>query len=207
MPDYSLTKNNNSPQTQPSQVQYMQTPISKLSSASQQAKLETENALLREALAMSAQNCEVLMKQSNQSLEEIKQTVNLWIGWLKKEKQKNQEQLKHLESMNEIFSKNLNDVLAHTSGELVAELKKDVDNAIKSNIQAMENTIKRMERTASNVTNFEKELKTTLAKRINIYNSSINKLFKLDDWRQIVFWAGMTGGILTPIVLILGYLL
>ena len=109
--------------------------------------------------------------------------------------------------MNETFSKSLKDVLAHTSDELATELKKDVDNAIKANIQAMETTIKRMERTASNVTNFEKELKTTLAKRINSYNSSINKLFRLDDWRQIVFWAGMAGGILTPIVLILCYFL
>jgi len=64
-----------------------------------------------------------------------------------------------------------------------------------------------MERTSSKVTRFEKELKTTLVKRINAYNSSINKPFKLDDWLQLVFWTGIGGGILTPIVLILGYFL
>ena len=117
-------KNNNQMQIQEVQPQHMQTPISRLSSASQQAKQETEIALLREALAMSAQNCEALMKQSNQSLEEINQTVNLWICWLKKEQQKNQEQLKRLENMNEAFSKSLNGVLTHTSDKFTAQLKK-----------------------------------------------------------------------------------
>jgi len=207
MPDYSLVKNNNQTQIQEAQPQHMQTPISRLSSASQQAKQETEIALLREALAISAQNCEALMKQSNQSLEEINQTVNLWIGWLKKEQQKNQEQLKRLENMNETFSKSLNDVLTHTSDKFTAQLKEDVDVAMKANMQSMESTVKNMEQTSAKVTSFEKELKTTLVKRISAYNSSINKLFKLDDWRQLVFWAGMAGGILTPIVLIADYFL
>jgi len=105
--------------------------------------------------------------------------------------------------MNEAFSKSLNDVLTLTSDKLVAH----VDVAIKANIQAMESTVKNMEQTSAKVTSFEKELKTTLVKRINAYNSSINKLFKLDDWRRLVFWAGIGGGILTPIVLILGYFL
>ena len=49
--------------------------ISILSAASQQLKTETENALLREALAMSAQNCEALMKQLVESQTEFQHKV------------------------------------------------------------------------------------------------------------------------------------
>jgi len=71
----------------------------------------------------------------------------------------------------------------------------------------MEDTVKHMEQTSAKVTTFEKELKTMLIKRINAYNSSINKLFKLDGWRHMVFWTGIVGGILTPILLIASYFL
>ena len=45
--------------------------MSQLSEASQQAKLQTENALLREALATSAQNCEALIQQLAKSQEQF----------------------------------------------------------------------------------------------------------------------------------------
>jgi len=112
-----------------------------------------------------------------------------------------------LQNMNEVFSKSLNDVLNHTSDKLIAQVKADIDKVLKSNIQAMENTVKHMEQTFTRVSKFERELKTTLIKRINAYNSSTSKLFKLDGWRHIVFWTGIAGGILTPIELIVVYLL
>ena len=199
MPDYSLKRSNQL------QEQQAPSPIAQLSQASQQAKLETENALLREALATSAQNCEALMNQSNQSLEKINQIIAQWIDWIKKEHHQTNQQLLQLKSMNESFSKNLSDVLTHTNGKLAAQLKTEVSTAIKANIQAMENTVKSMEQTVASVTGYEKELKITLDKRIKAYNASIRQLFKLDDWRDLFFWAGTAGGILTPIVLIISH--
>ena len=97
---------------------------------------------------------------------------------------------------------NVNGVLTHTSDKLISQIKADVDIALKASIQAMEAATKRIEQTSVSVTRFEKELKTNLAKRIDAYNLSINTLFKLDGWRHMVFWAGLAGGILTPIALI-----
>ena len=234
MPDYSLTRNNppsqaqqsmtqqSAPQAQPPQPTQpppqQQTPLSQLSTASQQAKLETENALLREALAMSAQNCEALITQSNQSLEKINRIVATWIDWLKQQQQNNQQQinqhqqsnqqqLKQLENINAVFSKSLNDVLSLTSDRLIEQVTADVDTAIKANIKALNNATARMEQTADRVTNFEGQLKTTLDKRVKAYDSSIKNLFQLNDKRELFFWLGMGGAILTPIVLIISLIL
>jgi len=82
-------------------------------------------------------------------------------------------------------------------------VKADTAVALKAHIQAMDNTVRRMEQTSASVTGYEKELKTTLDKRVKAYKSSINQLFKLDGWRDMLFWAGLAGGILTPIILII----
>ena len=105
--------------------------------------------------------------------------------------------------MNEVFSKSLNAVLMNTSDNLTAHIKKDVDAAMKANIQSMDKTVQRMEHYTANVAVFEDKLKSSLDKRIKAYNASIHRLFKLNGWRELLFWAGMAGGILTPILLII----
>jgi len=91
----------------------------------------------------------------------------------------------------------------HTNGKLAAQLKTDVNSALKANIVAMETAINRMNKTAARVTDYEKDLKTTLDKRIKAYKGSINQLFKLDSWREMLFFVGTATSILTPIVLII----
>jgi len=219
MPDYSLQKN------PPPQSQQPQTPISQLSSASQQARTEAENALLREALAMSAQNCEALMNQFIESqnhfnsevrsqiarhqsqAEETKETLYLGMDEIKKMLQQNeksqQAQIAGLQNMNEAFSKSLNAILIHTSDKLTAHIKNDVDAAMKANIQSMDKAVQRMEHSAANVTVFEGKLKSGLDKHIKAYNASIQRLFKLNSWRELLFWAGIAGGILTPVIMLI----
>jgi len=48
-----------------------------------------------------------------------------------------------------------------------------------------------------------KKSKTILDNRAKDYHLSMAKLFKLDGWRQVFFWLGMYGNIVTPIVLII----
>ena len=222
MPDYSLQRptpiQGVPTQAQQHQLQHHQTPLSGLSQASRQAKLETENALLREALAMSAQNCEALITQSNQSLAEVNRIVGTWIEWLKHQQQNNQQllnqhhqniqqQLNQLESMNTKFTKNLSDAITLTSDKLLAQVKSDVDIVIKANIKALNTATSQMEHTIANVTNYEGKLKTNLDKRIKAYDSSIKKLYQLNDGRELFFWVGMLGSIITPIVLLLNLIL
>jgi soluble cytochrome b562 len=109
--------------------------------------------------------------------------------------------------MNEAFSKSLSDVLTHTNGKLSAQLNAEVSAAITDSVQAMNKAAKRMEQTAANVTDYEKELKITLDKRIKSYKSSIDRLCQIIGWRELLFLLGTAGGIITPIVLILNHLL
>ena len=236
MPDYSLARNNpptqnqqsQNQQTQSQQTQSQQTqnPMTQLSSASQISKKEAEIALLREALARSAQNCEALMNQFIESQNRFNKNLSEQIVWLQNQSEKakrtifedmetikkavqqgeknHQAQLIKLQNMNEVFSKSLNDVLTHTSDKLITQVKSDTENALQATITAITTTESDIKKAAERIKNYDKSLKTTLDNRINTYRKSINELFKLDDFRQKFFWAGMIGGILTPILLIIG---
>jgi len=75
--------------------------------------------------------------------------------------------------------------------------------ALHGNIDAMENTVIRINATAAKVTDYEKDLKTTLDKRIKAYRESINKMFNLDGWRELLFWGGMVSNIFTLLLLLI----
>jgi len=256
MPDYTLKRNSLQVPKQPippqpqTQSAPPQTPsaISQLSAASQQSKLETENALLREALATSAQNCEALMKQLAESQKEFIKTMTTMMGQMQHQvrraeetayhqlkamsgviedygnghsgmidrySQSHQSQLSKLESMNQAFNQSLNAVLAQTEDSLIAQVAADTQIALAANTDAMNAIIKAMETASAGVTvsvkDFNKNLndtfkksKTILDSRAKAYHTAMQNLFKVDGWRQAVFWLGIAGGILTPIVLIIG---
>ena len=63
--------------------QKQSSPREQLQELNRQSRTELENSLLKEALAMSSENCEELMKQSNQ--EQVKQ-ADLEGGWYEFEK-------------------------------------------------------------------------------------------------------------------------
>ena len=94
----------------------------------------------------------------------------------------------------------------------------DTQIALEANTEAMTVIIKEMKTVSAGVTvsvkDFNKNLtaaykksKTILDNRAKAYHSSMDNLFKVDGWRQVVFWLGICGGILTPIVLIIGHFL
>jgi hypothetical protein len=109
-------------------------------------------------------------------------------------------QLSKLQSANEAFSKNLNDVLTRTHGKLAAQISTEVNDSIKSNVGAIQ-------KAAADISAYDKKLKTSLDRKIEKYDNSVERLFYLDDWRERFFWAGMGGAIATPIVLIIAMIL
>ena len=131
--------------------------------------------------------------------------------------QSHQSQLSKLENMNQVFSRNLNGVLTTTTDKLIAHVIADTQIALESNAEAMNAIIKTMETASAGVTvsikAFNKNLndtfrksKTVLDNRAKLYHSAMERLFKVDGWRQILFWVGLLASILTPIVLIIGYI-
>jgi hypothetical protein len=90
---------------------------------------------------------------------------------------------------------------------LTAQVKADTDKALKSNIKALADTENEIKKAVSRITAYDKDLRTLLNKRTKDYQTSINRLFEVDGWRQKMFWAGVIGSIATPIALIIFMLL
>ena len=116
--------------------------------------------------------------------------------------------------MNESFSKNLNSALVHLADKIITHVSADAKTALEANNDMITSIISKMEEASKGVTgmvdDFNKNLnatykksKTILDNRVKGYHSSIANLFKLDGWRQVFFWLGMYGSIITPILLII----
>jgi len=117
--------------------------------------------------------------------------------------------------MNQAFSRSLNAVLAQTRDSLIDKIAADTQIALEANAEAMNAIIREMETASAEVTdNVEKfnanltkryeKSRTVLDNRAKAYHESMQTLFAVDGWRQVAFWLGIGGGILTPIVLIIG---
>ena len=102
--------------------------------------------------------------------------------------------------------------------KLIAQVTADTQIALEANAEAMNTIIKAMETASAEVTvsvkDFSKNLndtfkksKTILDSRVKAYHTVMQNLFKVDGWRQVFFWVGLSASILTPIVLIVGYFL
>ena len=120
--------------------------------------------------------------------------------------------------MNQAFSRNLNGVLTTTTDKIITQVIVDTQIALEANAESMNAIIKAMETASAGVTvsikDFNKNLNDTFKKsriildnRVKAYHTSMQNLFKVDGWRQVFFWLGICGGILTPIVLIVGWFL
>jgi len=247
MPDFSLRKN---PQPQGQTAQPLtqhqtqptpqhNSPMSQLTAASNTAKLETENALLREALATSAQNCEALImklaESQTQFHTELKEMIKeVQIVSLRMQETNNHNitelfhmvdqhhsqhnnQLSNLQNQNNQFSKNLNDVLTKMSSSLIEQVKTDtatalqehmtvIENAVEGHIIAIDNAHTLMKTANTKVINYDKALKTRFDKKLTTQKTSINKIFEVDGLKRFFFWAGIVCSILTPIVLIVIFL-
>ena len=186
MPDYSL-KRSNPPQ---GQNQQQHSPISQLSQASDSAKKDTEIALLREALATSAQNYEVLTKQFTESQWEINNNMMVSVEMIQdtateiknttfqsmeellsitsQNDQRCQEQLQNLQSQNQLFSQNLSAVLTSIANKLVEQVKVDTVNALQANMEAMNIAVQK------NFTTLEDAVKTHI-KAISTAHTNMEK--------------------------------
>ena len=266
MPDYSLRKNN-PPQEQPTQHQPLpnrptqehtqslapmqrQDPMTQLSQASELSKKETENALLREALATSAQSYEGLTKQLITSQESHQQEAmelmkEVQIASLKMTETNNKNivmlfemvnehhdrhnsHLSSLQNQNHQFSQNLDGVLKDLASKMIEQVKADTANALQANLEAMNTAVQNnltalddavkshvraigtahtnMEKANTKVVNYDKHLKTLLDNRLKRSKESINKIFEVDGLKRFLFWVGIACSILTPIVLIVIFL-
>ena len=99
---------------------------------------------------------------------------------------------------------------------LITQVSADTKTALEANADTMLGIIETMKiaqkGVSDSVKDFTKNLneifkksKTILDNRAKLYHSTMERLFKIDGWRQILFWVGLFASILTPIILILNH--
>lgn len=164
-------------------------PREQLQELNRQSRTELENSLLKEALAMSSENCEELMKQSNQEQVRAEQNRKL-ISELK-------QSVELLKNSNEL----LQDAISGEIGSLKDEVKEntvqEVRKALQANIEAIQRATKLLEKQSDTLTSVMKQ-------KIRELEESKNSFFRYEGLKLYLFWGGMVCNILVFLMLLYG---
>lgn len=171
--------------------QKQSSPREQLQELNRQSRTELENSLLKEVLAMSSENCEELMKQSNQEQVRAEQNRKL-ISELK-------QSVELLKNSNEL----LQDAISGEIGSLKDEVKEntvqEVRKALQANIEAIQRATKLLEKQSDTLTSVMKQ-------KIRELEESKNSFFRYEGLKLYLFWGGMVCNILVFLMLLYGML-
>lgn len=155
--------------------QKQSSPREQLQELNRQSRTELENSLLKEALAMSSENCEELMKQSNQEQVRAEQNRKL-ISELK-------QSVELLKNSNEL----LQDAISGEIGSLKDEVKEntvqEVRKALQANIEAIQRATKLLEKQSDTLTSVMKQ-------KIRELEESKNSFFRYEGLKLYLFCIG-----------------
>jgi len=117
--------------------------------ASRVKPTELENSLLKEVLVMSSENCEELMKQSNQEQARAEQNRKL-ISELK-------QSVELLKNSNELIQDAISGEIGSLKDEVKENTVQDVRKALQSNIEAIQRATKLLEKQSDTLTSVMKQ--------------------------------------------------
>ena len=156
-------------------------PLSELQRINEERRQQTENGLLKEALAISNEKCNSLIERQNTLVKDLTESVN------------------EIKSDNSFYAKRLNENVQMAVREMreitqdERQFKAEVSQTIKSEITRSVNEVKdyALKQVDETLTEVREQLKTT-AKEIERERSDM----KLErSFRKVMFWA-------TPILLL-----
>ena len=137
--------------------QKQSSPREQLQELNRQSRTELENSLLKEALAMSSENCEELMKQSNQ--EQVRAEQNR-----QRDAEQNRKLISELKQSVELLKNSnelLQDAISGEIGSLKDEVKEntvqEVRKALQANIEAIQRATKLLEKQSDTLTKCERK--------------------------------------------------
>ena len=125
----------------------------------------------------------------------------------------NQGQLQSLQSTNQLFSQSLSDAVTETTDKIMDVMIAYVNEALQGHTKIIDGALEKYQSAfdvlADHVDDNTGKLKTygeNLQQRLDTsaenYNSSISELFMLNSREKKFFYAGIFGGIFTPVVLL-----
>lgn len=169
--------------------QKQSSPREQLQELNRQSRTELENSLLKEALAMSSENCEELMKQSNQEQVRAEQNRKL-ISELK-------QSVELLKNSNELLQDAISDEVGSLKDEVKENTVQEVRKALQANIEAIQRATKLLEKQSDTLTSVMKQ-------KIRELEESKNSFFRYEGLKLYLFWGGMVCNILVFLMLLYG---
>lgn len=177
--------------------QKQSSPREQLQELNRQSRTELENSLLKEALAMSSENCEELMKQSNQ--EQVRAEQNR-----QRDAEQNRKLISELKQSVDLLKNSnelLQDAISGEIGSLKDEVKEntvqEVRKALQANIEAIQRATKLLEKQSDTLTSVMKQ-------KIRELEESKNSFFRYEGLKLYLFWGGMVCNILVFLMLLYG---
>lgn len=165
--------------------QKQSSPREQLQELNRQSRTELENSLLKEALAMSSENCEELMKQSNQ--EQVRAEQNR-----QRDAEQNRKLISELKQSVELLKNSnelLQDAISGEIGSLKDEVKEntvqEVRKALQANIEAIQRATKLLEKQSDTLTSVMKQ-------KIRELEESKNSFFRYEGLKLYLFWGGIS---------------
>ena len=166
--------------------QKQSSPREQLQGLNRQSRTELENSLLKEALAMSSENCEELMKQSNQEQVRAEQNRKL-ISELK-------QSVELLKNSNELLQDAISGEIGSLKDEVRENTVQEVRKALQANIEAIQRATKLLEKQSDTLTSVMKQ-------KIRDLEESKNNFFRYEGLKLYLFWGGMVCNILVFLML------
>lgn len=167
-----------------------QEPVEKLHQNAEKSRIEYENALLKEALALSSENCEALMKQSATLQAQAEQ--NRQFDYLKTQEVINElrTSVDRLSSGSEQLKQSIDAALGNLTDKLKAETAQIVGDALSENITSMNCTIRSVQKAELNLcSSLEEDIKHL--KRVK------QQYFETEGLKTALFWIGCVCGVLS----------
>ena len=156
-------------------------PRERIQELNRQSRTELENSLLKEALALSSESCEELMKQSNQGQARAEQNRQRDAELSRQLISELKKQVEQLENSNEL----LQNAISAEIGSLRDEVRESTVQEVKKALEKQSDT-----------------LTSVMKQKVRELEESKNSFFRYEGLKLYLFWGGMICNALVFLMLV-----
>lgn len=169
-------------------------PRERIQELNRQSRTELENSLL-EALALSSESCEELMKQSNQGQARAEQNRQRDAELSRQLISELKKQVEQLENSNELLQNAISAGIGSLRDEVRESTVQEVKKALQANIEAVQKATKALEKQSDTLTSVMKQ-------KVRELEESKNSFFRYEGLKIYLFWGGMVCNIGTFLIVL-----
>ena len=170
-------------------------PREQLQEMNRQSRTEMENSLLKEALALSSENCEELMKRSNQEQAKAEQNRQRDAEQSRKLIGEMKQSVELLKNSNELLQNAISDEVGALRGEIKESTVREVKKALTGHLDAIQMATQSLEKQSDAIT-------SVMRQKIQELENSKKSFFRFEGIKMYLFWAGWISNIVTLVLLV-----